>query len=507
MTTLTPYRATAFDRGSGRAAFDRRFPSALAYGAAVMPALVQTPALRIIDRELTAVQDGTCSRLLITMPPQEGKSTLATRFFVGWSLTCNPYARWGIASYADRLAGNWSRRIRNDIIGSGRGAYDLGIRLGRDQKASDEWRLANGVGGVYAGGIGSSWSGTPLDGLVIDDPHKDRKAVDSLVQRDDVWDWYPTGTARLSPGGPVILILTRWHWDDLAGRLLRDQPGVWRVIHIPAQADPTIQSPDILGRAPGEYMESSRRRTREGWEIRKRDAGAEWTPLYQGAPASPGGDTFDVDRLRYWHPSADGTALVCGPRTWPIRDCYRFVTIDTATSTRTTADYTVASAWAIAPDASTILLDVARDRVPEHRQIGLARPLLERWAPDCTWIESSLRGTKLVRAAAAEGWHLDDLKADKSKGVRAAPAAIRVGQGMVWFPAQHEHLEIIVEEMRQFPNGRHDDFVDTLAYAEAVRMMRFVPPGAHNTDTPSPVRDVYAVATDGEPLDYDRAAW
>ena len=131
-------------------------------------------------------------------------------------------------------------------------------------------RLANGVGGVYAGGIGSSWSGTPLDGLVIDDPHKDRKAVDSLVQRDDVWDWYPTGTARLSPGGPVILILTRWHYDDLAGQLMREQPGEWELLHIPAQADPEVIDPDPLGRAPGEFLASAQGWTTAQWEKRKK---------------------------------------------------------------------------------------------------------------------------------------------------------------------------------------------------------------------------------------------
>ena len=132
------------DRLSERLAAPRnpiRFASPLDYGRVVMPKMIRTPALELMNDALVDVQEGRCDRLIITMAPQETKSTTCTRFFIGSSLVRQPESRWGIASYSDRLARGWSRRIRNDITGnSGRmGAADLGLRLAPDQKAADEW--------------------------------------------------------------------------------------------------------------------------------------------------------------------------------------------------------------------------------------------------------------------------------------------------------------------------------------------------------------------------------
>lgn len=509
MTVLDDRRAAAFDRGAGIAVRHRRFASPLDYGSVVMPRMVRTPAIEQVNSALVDVLEGHCERLMVWLSPQEGKSTVTTRFTIGTALTWQPEARWGIASYSDRLARGWSRRIRNDITAnSGRnGGPDLGLRLAPDQKAAAEWRLDNGIGGVYSAGVGGSWSGQPLDGLVVDDPHKDRKAAESQTQREDVIDWWEsTATARLSSGAPIVIVQTRWHWDDLSGYLLRTQQGEWRVVHIPAQADPAILDPDPLGREPDQFMVSARGRTREQWERRKREAGDEWTPLYQGAPSAPSGSFFRVDALRYWRLDRDGGSIVAGPRSWDLRQCWRFITMDTAHSTAKSADYTVASCWAIPPDDSLVLLDVARDRVPEHRQFDLARPLVERWAPEMVWVESTMHGTQLVREAVQHGWPVGDLRADKSKSVRAATFASRVETGRVWFPAEHPLLPVIVDEMRTFPLGSHDDFVDTGGYAGWVAFQKHVPAGVGHQQVEVPAADPYAGVMGG-PVDYDTAQW
>jgi phage terminase large subunit-like protein len=328
---------------------------------------------------------------------------------------------------------------------------------------------------------------------------------------EDVYDLQVEGTENFIANG-LVSHNTRWHHDDLAGRLLAHPDGAqWRVLHIPAQADPDLVDPDPLGRAPGEFMRSARGRSLEQWQMRKATAGDEWVPLYQGAPAAPGGTVFDTEKLRYWTMSRDRTEIVCGPRSWQIRDLYRFVTVDTATSTKSSADFTVASCWGVAPDSSLALLDMRRDRVTEQHQIDLARPLVERWSPECTYIESSLRGTLLAREAVAEGWVLDDLIADKSKTLRAAPAARRVRLGMVWLPAEElgELLPVVVKELKEFPNGRHDDTVDNLAYAVLVAFQRFVPEGVGRDPVgraPAPA-DPYAAALPGAGVDYSRQVW
>jgi predicted phage terminase large subunit-like protein len=258
-------------------------------------------------------------------------------------------------------------------------------------------------------------------------------------------------------------------------------------------------------------MISARGRTVADWEQRKQEMGADWAPLAQGMPTAPGGETFAVDKLAWWHLTPDGRGISVGAgRVWSLAECYRFATIDTASSTASTADYTVASAWAVPPDGTLVLLETRRERVPEHKQIDLARPLAQRWALDVLWVEATMAGTRLVRAATSAGLRIGDLKADKAKTVRAALAAQWVDQGRVWFPAPAspgalpaQTLEDVLEELRQFPSGRHDDFVDTLAYAAAVTWEQYSPPVA-GSDV-RPLRSVHDrlvdTAVGGQPLD------
>jgi predicted phage terminase large subunit-like protein len=480
------------------------FGSPLALGQHLDHRTVRTPALDLVDQALTDVIEGRCDRLILVLPPQEGKST-TTRFAALLALQRNPWLRVGVASYADRLARRIPRQCRNDILGH----PELGLLVGRDQRAAYDWRLTNGFGGMYAAGIRGVWSGQPIDLLLIDDPLKGREQADSADARDAVWDWWTsTATARLSEGAPVVLITTRWHHDDLAGRFIA--AGGWRVVHIPAQADPEVLDPDPLGRAAGEFMTSARGRTQESWERRQVEADDEWLPVYQGDPAAPGGEFFEMDRLRYWTlPRDAGRQVVCGQRVWRLDvDCWLFATIDTATSERQGADFTVASAWAVPVDGSLILLDLARERVAPHKQFDLARPLVERWGLKRVFVESTMAGTQLVRELVKAGFPVDDVLADKSKRLRAAPAARRVRDGQVWLPQDHPLLPTVLKELREFDRGRHDDIVDTLAYAAAVNYREWVPAQPLPVRRGPTVHDLVASrATDGAGFDPRTAAF
>jgi predicted phage terminase large subunit-like protein len=478
--------------GDGGPVASKRWASPLDLACDLDPFYVRTPALELINEALVWAHETPDARLMVWMSPQEGKSELCSHWGPLWSLIQSPTRRIGLVSYADALARRWGRKVRNDIRDHARpgAAHALGLELAPDLQAANEWETT-ARGGFVTAGIHSGLTGRPVDDLRIDDPLKDRDEADSQTIRDNCWEfWTGTAVPRLAPGAPATLVMTRWHHDDLAGRLLKDQPGRWRVVHIPAQADPQIVDPDPLGRAPGEFMASARGRTREDWELRKSEMGADWAPLAQGHPTDPGGQTFDPDRLHWWTLTPDGRGIaVGGGRVWLLSECRRFVTIDTATSTRGTADYTVASAWAVPPDGTLILLDVRRDRVPEHRQIELARPLAQRWRVDCVYVEATMAGTRLVRDAVAAGIRIDDLKADRGKTVRNAPAAKWMEQGRISFPAPAsatalpaDLLKDVLEELRQFPAGRHDDFVDTLGYAVAVVMDTYLPPDSGRDD-------------------------
>jgi phage terminase large subunit-like protein len=481
----------------------------------MVPRTVRTPALELINAKVVETINKVDGRGIIVAPPQIGKSWTTTRAGIQYALRRDPSCRVVGASYADRIARRFGRMVRNDIVShQGRsGSWDCGLRLAPDQTAAIEWELTTG-GGLYAVGVGGALTSRSADLLIIDDPLKGRKAADSPTIRDDVWEWWEsTAASRLQPGASVILILTRWHYDDLAGRLMREQPGVWDLLHLPAQADPEVIDPDPLGRRPGEFLVSAQGWTPAQWEKRKKDAGDEWLPLHQGSPSAPGGEMFDVSKLRRWHWTRDRTAIVCDGRTWRLdpatRDLWTFITMDTAFSTKTSADWTVASCWGIAIDGSMLLLDVQRARVPAHQQIDVARPLVDRWQPVAVYAEASSRSTLLVRSAMQAGWKMRDLVADKDKVTRAAPFARRVEHGEVWFPSGPDGIEAdgalldyVRAELQQFPAGRFDDAVDTCAYAARVAFEDFVPPGDSAPPQERGAVDDLAPATD-VPLGFD----
>jgi hypothetical protein len=156
--------------------------------------------------------------------------------------------------------------------------------------------------------------------MVIDDPIKDRREADSETYRQAVWDWWTdVASTRLAPGAPVVLILTRWHEDDLAGRLLAAEDGhLWKVLRIPAQADhdPEKGETDPLGREPGEFLESARGRTAAQWEAIKTRVGSRtWNALYQGRPTSAEGNMFKRD---HWASTTCrcGSSATTAPASW-----------------------------------------------------------------------------------------------------------------------------------------------------------------------------------------------
>lgn len=291
------------------------------------PRVVQTPALDLIDNALARTLTTTDGRLIISMPPQEGKSQRASRSFPLWALTQNPNLRIAITSYEANVARRWGRAIRDDI----RNTPDLGLTIRDDLAAQHEWQLAGRDGGVYTAGVGGALTGRPVDLLIIDDPVKDREQADSPTYRDRVWDWWTdTARTRLAPGAPVILILTRWHEDDLAGRLLTAEGDQWEVLAIPAQCENPDTDP--LGRELGEFMVSARGRTRDQWEqIKAGSPTRTWAALYQQHPVPAEGAVWKAP----WIEAFRATSGEVHHRLARV-----IVSVDPAATAKNTSDYT-----------------------------------------------------------------------------------------------------------------------------------------------------------------------
>jgi hypothetical protein len=248
----------------------RRYSSPLALARAVDRKTGTSPALEVIDAALVELTRPGCpdDALEISMPPQEGKSQITSRRFTEWLLDHDDSIRIAVVSYEQDIALRWGRDVKQDISlhpcrhqGGGKceeACGGLHIPIRRDSAAAGRWETPGG-GGMYCVGVGGPLAGRPVDVLVIDDPVKDRAAAESKTIRNSTWDWWESvALTRLAPGAKVVLIQTRWHEDDLAGRIAsRPSPLKWRRLRIPAIAD----SPDDpLGRAPGEELPSVRKR-------------------------------------------------------------------------------------------------------------------------------------------------------------------------------------------------------------------------------------------------------
>jgi hypothetical protein len=192
-----------------------------------------------IAAKLEAVERGELDRLMIFMPPRHGKSELASRKFPARYLGKHPGRQVIAASYNSDLATDFGRDVRNLMASPEYAEVFPGVGLRPDSKAADRMNTTQG-GAYFAAGVGTATTGRGAHLGIIDDPFKDREDADSENQRERVWNWYrSTFFTRLMPGGAVVLIQTRWHEDDLAGRLLEqdgrlEDGGEWDVLELPA---------------------------------------------------------------------------------------------------------------------------------------------------------------------------------------------------------------------------------------------------------------------------------
>lgn len=462
MTTWLEHAAQLLEGG-------RRWETPGALAQALNPTRVHTPALDLIDQALVEVANTPDGRLIVTMAPQEGKSTAVAQDFPTWKLADDPDARIVVASYGQALAVRNGRAIRRRIEGH---AHLHGLRIAPDNGAVHDWTLAGHQGGVLSVGIGSGLTGRPADVLVVDDPIKDRKEADSAVYRQGVWDWWTdVASTRLAPGAPVIIILTRWHEDDLAGRLLAADDGhLWRVLNIPAQADhdPAKGETDPLGRQPGEFMQSARRRTPAQWEAIKVRSGARtWASLYQGRPAPAEGSLFKRDTwARYAEPLAierpDGSMWA------PVNPGDELAqSWDLAFKGTDGADYVVGQVW-LRRGVHLYLLDQVRRRMTFTETLAAVRALSARWPQALAkFVEDKANGPAVIDLLSRTVPGLIPVEPQGGKVARANAAAPFVEARNVVLPGSDllPGVDDLIEEAAAFPNGAHDDAVDALTQA------------------------------------------
>lgn len=280
-------------------------PTTLARG--LDPRYVVRPYARVIGAAMAELLAGTSyKRLMIVLPTQVGKSTLVNEWGSFWWLTQRPEDRIISTSYSDDLAKSRGEKVAELVAEHGH-LFDLAHR--RSRPSAKQWSLITG-GGMRSVAMGRSITGFPANLMVIDDPFKDRFDAESHARREAVWDWYSsTGSQRLQPSSPIIVINTRWHIEDLSGRLLTrdgrwEDGGKWKVLHFAAAADPKF-GPDPLGRKPGEWLPHHGIKMIDlaGLDLYWKDKKSEQTPrdwasMAQGDPQPIKGALITYDELR-----------------------------------------------------------------------------------------------------------------------------------------------------------------------------------------------------------------
>jgi predicted phage terminase large subunit-like protein len=405
------------------------------------------------------VANGTSPRLMLFMPPRTGKSELASVNFPAWHLGRHPDHEIIACSYAQSLAIKFSRKARALCRDPGYLAVFPAAALDDETQAAEEW-LTKGGGGYVAVGIGGPITGKGAHVLSIDDPVKNREDADSASAREMVKDWYSsTAYTRLSPGGGVLVTMTRWSEDDLAGWLLALQDAgegdKWEVVIYPA-----IAEVDEPYRARGEALHPERYDLEALMRIKRTLIPRDWHALYQQKPVVETGLYFKKDMFRYYD------QLPAGKR-------YKFYAAwDLAIGRKESNDYTVGIVVAVDEDDVIYVVDMIRGKWTSFEIVEQMINAHERWGTELVGIEQgqlSLAIEPILEKRMKERkvfLPLAPLKPGRrDKESRARAIQGRMQQGAVMFPRGAGFIQDLVNELMKFTaGGVHDDVVDAIAW-------------------------------------------
>lgn len=393
--------------------------------------------LEHIRQHLDAITAGTLKRLVITLPPRHGKSEMGTIRYPVFRLQQDPTQRVVIAAYSQTLANTFSRKAR-------RIAQDL-LSLASDRKAVEQWDTIEG-GGLRAVGVGAGITGLGANLIIIDDPVKSREEAESEAYRERVWNWYRDDLyTRLEPGGAVVLTMTRWHEDDLAGRILNSEDADnWSVVNLPAIAEDN----DPLQREPGTAL-CPDRYDLDALQDRRRVLGEYgFNALFQQRPSPPAGGLF---KRSWWQTYREQPTFDRIITSWDL-------TFKDGPNT----DYVVGLVIA-QKGAAFYLLDCIRDRLDITETIPAIVNTFNRYKPVATVVEDKANGPAVISMLKSKIPGLIAVNPQGGKFSRAAAISPMIEAGNVYLPERSSWASALIEEAAAFPNAAHDDQVDALS--------------------------------------------
>jgi predicted phage terminase large subunit-like protein len=390
--------------------------------------------------------NGSLKKLMVFMPPRHGKSQTITESLPSYFNGLYPDKRVITISYGDSLAKEFGRKNRAKVKDWGEEIF--GIKLDPQNGSMSDYTIEGHTGGSYFAGILGGVTGRGADLLIIDDPIKTAQEAQSEVYRNRVWDEYQSSlSTRLMPNGAQIVILTRWHYDDIAGRLLKEQPDQWEVISLPAIAEEN----DQLGREVGEPLWAEFGYDRLWAQNKRKEVGTRtWTALFQQRPSPDSGDIFKREWVKTYRalPQLDEMAI----------------SVDASFKDTKASDYCVLQVWG-RRGADKYLIDQIRDQMGFPATVQAIRALSAKYPKAHTkLVEDKANGTAVIDYLKKEIYGLIPVEPMGGKEVRASAISPQWEAGNVYLPdpSQAPWVNDFVEELIQFPQAKNDDQVDAM---------------------------------------------
>lgn len=408
---------------------------------------------------LEKVESGEIKRLAISVPPRHGKSRMASHEFVSWALGRDPKRNVIIAGHGVKLSLEHSKNIRRRLRRKSHLSVFPDSELDPRDQSAQNWRM-NAGGALLAAATSGEITGRGADLLIIDDPHSGMAEAKSPAMREATWLWYTSDAyTRLSPNGSIILIMTRWHPDDLAGRILDPKrrqealdkggiPDEWTVVNLPGIA----KDKDAFGRQAGEALWPEWWPTDRLLQVKAVMPPGSWAAEYDGNPVPDGGNKIGRNDFQYADQGQVPAGLVFR-RFW-----------DLATSSKATADLTAGAKGALDGDGNLWIVDITADRWdwPQSRTVikSLAEaeriPIgVEAQGGFSTSHQNLIEVTAKDISIAPYTWAKDKLE-------RAWPW-IALAKNKKVFLVRGPWMEDFLTEAEQFPDGAHDDRVDAVS--------------------------------------------
>ena len=389
--------------------------------------------------------------LILSIPPQHGKSMSVTEALPSWYLGRNNRSRVIEISYSETFAQKFGRKNKQKIQEFGEELF--GIRLAESPNTSTEFELSNNVGGMISRGVLSGVTGNACNLMIIDDPVKTRQEADSEMYRERVWDeWQNSFKTRLAAGAKVILIMTRWHEDDLAGRMIKHEKNV-TVINLPCEAEEN----DPLGRKIGEalapeigkdnsWLKSFKETYTEGTRA--------WNALFQGRPTAQQGNIIKRHWWRYY-----------GKNELP-KLARIVISVDAAFKDEDTSDYVAVEVWG-KRDANIYLLDLVRERMDFVETVKAIELMAEKYDYKAIYIEDKANGSAVIQYLKHKNTMHSIIPVNPEGGKIARVNAVSglIEGGNVFLPKDKDYVDVFIEECAAFPNGANDDMVDAMSQA------------------------------------------